>query len=1102
MAITHFSPQIIGRAEGRSAVLSAAYRHCARMEHEAEARMVDYSAKQGLAHEEFLLPADAPDWARRLIADRSVAGAAEAFWNRVEAFEKRVDAQFAKDYVIALPVELSLVQNIALVRQFVAEQVLARGQVADWVLHDEPGNPHVHLMTTLRPLTDTGFGGKKVAVMGDDSQPARTEAGKIRYRLWAGEKGEFLQQRQGWLDLQNLHLARAGLDIKVDGRSYAEQGIGFAPTTHIGVAAKAITRKCDAAGRVADLDRVFRHEATRRDNARRIEKRPQTVLDLVTAEKSVFDQRDIAKIIHRYVDDPGSFQRLLARVLARPECLRLDVERVDPRTGALTPPKLTTRAMIRTETEMAARASWLARARGFSVAETLLAATLARHARLSEEQKAAMWHVTRAERIAAIVGRAGAGKTTMMRAAREAWEAAGYRVVGGTLAGKAAEGLASEAGIASRTLASWELRWKEGRDRLDGGTIFVMDEAGMVASRQMAGFVKAASQAGAKLVLVGDADQLQPIDAGAAFRAITERIGYAELETVYRQSETWMRSASLDLARGNVAAALAAYRSHGKLVSSPLKAEAVEKLISSWNRDYDPNKSSLILAHLRRDVRALNILAREKLVERGMVGAGFTYTTQDGARHFDAGDQIVFLQNDPALGVKNGMIGRVLSAAPGRIVAEVGEGHGKHQVEVVAQRYRHIDHGYATTIHKSQGTTVDQVKVLASLSLDRHLTYVAMTRHRQDLEVHYGRRSFQIAGGLERLLGQRNTKETTLDYADVGFYRQALNFANRRGLHLMRVARTLVRDRLDWTLRQKTRLAELGQALLSVGARLRLFDANEPARPQPTHSAAPMVQGITRFAMSVSDAAQQQLQLDAGLAKQWDILSGRIRSIYVEPDAALRAMRFETLLTDAEAARNTVLQIEQRPRSFGQLRGREGLFAGKADRRDREVALANLPALRRDIERFVRMREAAMNTLIANEQVKRQKVAIDIPALSPAATAVLGRVGDAIDRDDLPAALEFAPANGTLKAEIDAFSTKVSERFGDRTLLSSAAKEAHGPAFDKAALGLPASERRKLATAWPLLRAGQQLAAHERSAKALQEAEALHQSQRLGVALK
>lgn len=425
---------------------------------------------------------------------------------------------------------------------------------------------------------------------------------------------------------------------------------------------------------------------------------------------------------------------------------------------------------------MADTALRLTQGRGFAVDPTILKTLLQRHAQLSGEQRSAIEHVTGHERIAAIVGRAGAGKTTMMTAAREAWEAAGYRVVGAALAGKAAEGLEKEAGIESRTLSSWQLRWGKGRDLLDERTVFVLDEAGMVSSRQMAEFVSAVSAAGAKLVLVGDPEQLQPIEAGAAFRALVDRIGYAELENIYRQKQQWMRDASLDLARGNVREAIARYVDKGRVLGSALKAEAITALITDWNRDYNPAKSTLILAHLRRDVRELNILARGKLVERRLVEAGHAFRTDDGERHFAKGDQIVFLKNDGSLGVKNGMIARVLEASRGRILAEIGDGPSdtRHRVEVEQRFYRSIDHGYATTIHKSQGATVDRVKVLATLSLDKHLTYVAMTRHREDVALYYGSRSFDKVGGLTKVLSQRNAKETTLDYDGSRLYSAAL----------------------------------------------------------------------------------------------------------------------------------------------------------------------------------------------------------------------------------------------------------------------------------------------------------------------------------------
>ena len=1102
MAITHFTPQLISRGDGRSAVLSAAYRHCARMEHEAEARTVDYSNKRNLAHEEFRLPPDAPDWARALVADRSVAGAVEAFWNRVEAFEKRGDAQLAKEFIIALPVELCREQNIALMRQFVFEQVLARGQVADWVYHDEPGNPHVHLMTSLRALTAAGFGPKKVAVAGPDGQPLRTANGKIQYRIWAGEKAEFQQQRQGWLDLQNQHLAQAGLDISVDGRSYAERGIDLVPTTHIGVGAKAMQRKSGEEGRTLELERLRLNEAKRRLNARQIEARPETVLDMVSREKSVFDERDIAKLLHRYIDDAGVFQGLLPRILQSPDCLRLEAETVDLATGEIVRAKFTTRELIRLEAEMVNRASHLERQRGYGIREKVLTETFARHDQLSDEQQSAVEHVTGAERIAVVVGRAGAGKTTMMRAAREAWEASGYRVVGAALAGKAAEGLAKESGIVSCTLASWERLWKLGRGQLDERTVFVIDEAGMVASRQMATFVNAATTAGAKLVLIGDPDQLQPIDAGAAFRAILDRIGYAGLETIYRQNEAWMRAASLDLARGRIESALAAYTQQGRVLVSDLKADAITRLIDDWNREYDTGKITLILAHLRRDVRELNDMARAKLVERGIVGHGHAFRTEDGVRQFAAGDQIVFLKNEGALDVKNGMIGKVVEAGPGRLFAELGEDDRRRRVEVDQRFYRNIDHGYATTIHKSQGATVDRVKVLATLSLDRHLTYVAMTRHREDVVLYYGRKSFAIAGGLSAVLAKRNAKQTTLDYASGRFYGQALRFANSRGLQLAHVARTLVRDRIDWTLRQKARLERLSQRLRALGARLGLVDLARSTKPTATKQAAPMVAGVTTFPQSIEAVVEEKILADPGVKKRWEEVSTRFRLVFANPEAAARNMRLDAVLTKPDTARQALDRLVREPESIGPFRGRTGMLAGRADRQDRQVAEANVPALRTDIERFVRLRVEVRQRLEAEERAIRHRVALDVPAISASARAVLERVRDAIDHNDLPAALGFALADKVVKAEVDGLNRVVMERFGERSLLPNAARDASGAAFEEAAFGLPTTERQKLAEAWPVLRAAQQLAAYERTAEALKQALALRQSQRQGQVLK
>ena len=1193
MAVPHFSVSIVARGSGRSAVLSAAYRHCAKMDYEREARTIDYTRKQGLLHEEFVIPTDAPDWLQSMIADRSVSGASEAFWNKVEEFEKRSDAQLAKDITIALPLELSAEQNIELVRDFVARHITAQGMLADWVFHDAPGNPHIHLMTTLRPLALDGFGPKKVAVTGPDGQPLRNDSGKIVYELWAGGLENFNAFRDGWFACQNRHLALAGLDIRIDGRSFEKQGIELTPTIHLGVGTKAIERKSESAEERTALERLELQEERRAENSRRIQRDPEIVLDLITREKSVFDERDVAKILHRYIDDAGLFQSLMARVLQSPETLRLDRERVDFVTGTRAPAKYTTRELIRLEAEMANRAIWLSHRSSHGVRKAVLEATFARHERLSDEQKTAIKHIAGDAGIAAVIGRAGAGKTTMMKAAREVWEAAGYRVVGAALAGKAAEGLEKEAGIVSRTLSSWELRWEKERDHLDDKTIFVIDEAGMVSSRQLALFVEAVTRAGAKLVLIGDPDQLQPIEAGAAFRAITDRVGYAELETIYRQKDQWMREASLDLARGKVAGALNAYEQAGLVQTGWTRQDAIEGLIESWNRDFDPDKTTLILAHRRRDVRELNELARGRLVERGIVGEGFAFNTQEGPRRFAAGDQIVFLKNEGSLGVKNGMLAKVVDAVPGRIVAEIGDGESRTQIVVEERFYANVDHGYATTIHKSQGATVDRVKVLASSTLDRHLTYVAMTRHREAAELHVGMEEFTSRRGgilvehgvapyehkpgnrdsyfvtledsdgqqrtiwgvdlkrtieearpnigdriglkhdgsetvtlpdgttaerntwkvidvaelaieqLKQRLARDGSKETTLDYEGASSYRAALRFAEAHGLHLMNVARTISRDRLAWTIRQKQRLIDLAAKLSALGARLGLISGSSNISiPNTAKEEKPMVSGITTFPRSIDQAVEDRIAADPALKKQWEEVSMRFHHVFANPEAAFKAVNVDAMLHDQVAAAKTISRITAEPETFGALKGKAGLLASRADKLYRDRALKNVAPLADSIGDYLRQRGEAERRNHAQELAVRRQVALEIPALSANAKSVLERVRDAIDRNDLPSGLEYALADKMVKAELEGFAKAVTERFGERTLLPLAAKDTDGEAFQRVTAGMNAAHKSEVQQAWNTMRTVQQLSAHERSVTALKQGEALRQTKSHGLTLK
>jgi ATP-dependent exoDNAse (exonuclease V) alpha subunit len=204
-----------------------------------------------------------------------------------------------------------------------------------------------------------------------------------------------------------------------------------------------------------------------------------------------------------------------------------------------------------------------------------------------------------ARQIEPVAGSAGSGKSKAIEAARAAWEAAGYRVIGAALSGIAAENLNRESGVESRTIASWEHSWQQGHAQLDRRSVLVVDEAGMVGSRQLERVLSEAKRQGAKVVLVGDAEQLQPIEAGAAFRAIAERVGYHELTVVRRQRDQWQRDASRDFSRGEPTRALERYQAHGAVEFAATRSEAKDRLIREWAKHLaaEPDGTALILAH-------------------------------------------------------------------------------------------------------------------------------------------------------------------------------------------------------------------------------------------------------------------------------------------------------------------------------------------------------------------------------------------------------------------------------------------------------------------------------------------------------------------------
>jgi Ti-type conjugative transfer relaxase TraA len=744
MAIYHLHVKVIGRKSGSSAVASAAYRSGSRLRDERLERSHDFSGKRGVVHSEVILPENAPEaWSDR-----------ERLWNDVEAFEIRKDAQLAREVEFALPGEMSEAQGIELARYFVRGEFVDRGMIADLNVHwdmaeDGMPKPHAHVMLTMRAVDENGFGRK--------------------VREW--NRTEMIERwRERWAEIANERLAELDIDARIDHRSLEAQSIALEAQSQIGAPAQRI----EGEG-IQAADRAEMHREIARGNGARIIADPSAALDAITQQQSTFTQRDMAKFAHRHSDGIDQFNEVMGAMRSAPNLVELGKD-------ARGEDRFTTRAMIEAEQRLHRAAELMAERERHGVQdrdrEAALARAKARDLVLSGEQADALAHITDGRDLAVVVGHAGTGKSAMLGVARDAWEAAGYEVRGVALSGIAAENLKSGSGIASRTIASMEHGWGQGRDLLTTRDILVIDEAGMAGTRQLERVLSHAAEAGAKVVLIGDPQQLQAIEAGAAFRSIHERHGGAEIGEVRRQHQDWQRDATRDLANGKTGHALEAYRSRGMVHEAQTREQARSDLIDRWDRDRQasPDRSRIILTHTNDEVRALNEAARMRMRAAGDLGDDVRLTVERGARNFASGDRVMFLQNERELGVKNGTLGTIEQITAQSMAVRTEDGRS---VQFDLKDYNKIDYGYAATIHKAQGMTVDRTHVLATPGMDAHSSYVALSRHRDGVELHYSRDDFAGRDRLVRTLSRDRSKDMASDYKQRD---PAQGYAERRGI--------------------------------------------------------------------------------------------------------------------------------------------------------------------------------------------------------------------------------------------------------------------------------------------------------------------------------
>ncbi|MEF2603096.1 MAG: MobQ family relaxase [Christensenellales bacterium] len=302
----HCSIKIISRGNGKSAVAAAAYRSGEKITNEWDGMIHDYTRKRGIVHSEILLPPNAPPD----FQDRGT------LWNSVEQIEKACNSQLARELEVALPIELSREEQVRIVRAYCSSQFVSRGMCADFNIHDTgSGNPHAHILLTMRPMDERGKWlpkSKKEYVLDESGERIRLPSGNFKTRKvdlvdWNSQENAEVW-RKAWADLANDFLERNNRPERIDHRSYERQGIDQIPTVHIGVAASQMEKKGIATER-GELNRSIK-AANRllRDIKAQIGKLKEWLLDVFKAKESLRTEPpqpkspNLSTLLFRYLD--------------------------------------------------------------------------------------------------------------------------------------------------------------------------------------------------------------------------------------------------------------------------------------------------------------------------------------------------------------------------------------------------------------------------------------------------------------------------------------------------------------------------------------------------------------------------------------------------------------------------------------------------------------------------------------------------------------------------------------------------------------------------------------------------------------------------------
>lgn len=492
---------------------------------------------------------------------------------------------------------------------------------------------------------------------------------------------------------------------------------------------------------------------------------PAAVLQAMTEQRATFTAGDLDKILGKQIK--GIFKRAQfgERVLSEKDIIKLSDRAGGPST------RYTTRSVLRAEQYVIGAAEHLAHDKRHDVGDKIRASVLSSQsfASVRREQALAYREATGPSGLSLIDGQAGTGKSYTMSAIRQAYEAAGYTVIGLAPTNVIALDMQRDGFRRAGTIHSQLFALNSGRTQWDRKTVVMIDEAAMIDTKIMAMITAHARQAGAKLILVGDDRQLSSIERGGMFGALKDRYGAAALTEVTRQRKDDDRRASSMMAEGNFHDALQMYDAKGAIRWTQNQNQARTMLVKQWAADTReaPQKARFVFAYTNDDVGQLNAALRAVRRSRGELGPDHVVPTVEGDQYFARGDRLQLTGTDKRAGLYNGMIGTVERIEGTKITVTFD---AKQPVTRTfnSEAFQEFRHGYAGTIYKGQGRTLDQTYLYHSEHWRSAASYVALTRHRDKAELFVARNTARDVRELARQMARVDDRRAASHFFNNG----------------------------------------------------------------------------------------------------------------------------------------------------------------------------------------------------------------------------------------------------------------------------------------------------------------------------------------------